>query len=386
MPKVFVPKEIAEGETRVAASPETVGKLKKAGLDVCVQAGAGEAAAFSDDAFREAGAEVANDAASGYAGADVIFKVRELLATPGGHEIDLVKDGAIVVSFFLPFEQHDAVKMFIDRKIGCFSMNLVPRISRAQSMDALSSQANVAGYKAVLMAAAALPKYFPLMMTAAGTVKPAKVVVMGAGVAGLQAIATAHRLGAQVWGTDVRIAVKEQVESLGAKFIDVPGMEDLEDERGYAKEATPEFLAKQREVVGNQVAESDVVITTALIPGRKAPELVPTELVQRMRTGSVIVDLAAAQGGNCTESEPDKTVVKHGVTIIGHTNLPATVPVHSSELYARNITTFFLSMVKEGAVAVDFEDEVVAGAAVTYDGEIKHAPTAEALGEGGTTS
>ncbi|MCA9323267.1 MAG: Re/Si-specific NAD(P)(+) transhydrogenase subunit alpha [Planctomycetes bacterium] len=372
MARVFIPKEILEGETRVAATRETVGKLKKAGLEVLVEKDAGAASFSYDDAFVQAGARVVADAQTGYAEADVVLKVRE----PTLAEIGLMKPDSVVIAHLVPQSALDEVRALCDRKISFFSMNLVPRISRAQSMDALSSQANIAGYKAVLLAAAALPRYFPLLTTAAGTVKAAKVVIMGAGVAGLQAIATARRLGAQVWATDVRIAVREQVMSLGAKFIDVPGMEDLEDERGYAKEATPEFLERQRQIVGDQIAESDVVVTTALIPGRKAPLLVPTELVMRMKPGSVIVDLAAEQGGNCAETVAGETVLRHGVTIVGPKNIPASMPMHASELYARNIANLFQSMVKDGKVTLDFEDEVVVGSCVTHAGEVKHAATA----------
>ena len=379
MPRIFIPKEIADGETRVAATPETAAKLIKAGLEVEVESGAGEGSFISDESFRSSGATIAADAATGYGAADVVLKVCE----PQDSEFEPMKDGTIVASMLVPQSSLDTVKRAVQGKVELFSMNLVPRISRAQSMDVLSSQANIAGYKAVLLAATELPKYFPLLMTAAGTVKPAKVVIMGAGVAGLQAIATARRLGAQVWATDVRLAAKEQVESLGAKFIDVPGMEDLEDERGYAKEATPEFLARQRQVVGDRIAESDVVITTAQIPGRKAPILVPSDLVARMIPGSVIVDLAAEQGGNCAETVAGRTVIKHGVKIVGPANIPGSVAIDASQLYSRNICTYFLSMVKEGKLEIDFEDEVIRDSAVVYQGEVKHGPTAEALaGEG----
>jgi NAD(P) transhydrogenase subunit alpha len=306
--------------------------------------------------------------------------VREPMMHPSGsHELDMAKEGSVFASLLVPQSALDDVKKAQARNIKLFSMNLVPRISRAQTMDALSSQANIAGYKAVLLAAVQLPRYFPLLMTAAGTVKPARVVIMGAGVAGLQAIATARRLGAQVWATDVRLAVKEQVESLGAKFIDVPGMEDLEDENGYAKPPTPEFIERQRQIVGDHIAECDVVITTALIPGRKAPILVPKSLVERMRPGSCVVDIAAEQGGNCECTVAGETTIVNGVSVIGPRNLPGSISVNASELYSRNIMTFFLSMVKEGELSFDFEDEVVAGACVVFDSQIKHGPTAELL-------
>lgn len=388
MVKIFVPIETAPGETRVAATPETIKKLIDAGCDVTVAHGAGQASHISDADFEAAGASIAEDSASAWAAANIVLKVREpqFSGALGRHEQELCSQGSILVSHYMPSDRLDDVRALRDAGVTCFSMNLVPRISRAQRMDALSSQANIGGYKAVLLAAVALPRYFPLMMTAAGTVKPAKVVVMGAGVAGLQAIATAKRLGAQVFATDVRIAVKEQVESLGAKFIDVPGMEDMEDAGGYAKEATKDFKKKQQEVVGDQIAVSDVVITTALIPGRPAPMLVPLELVERMKPGSVIVDMAAAQGGNCAATVANETITHSGVTVIGETNLPATVSVHASELYARNVLAFLLPTMKEGAIDLDFEDEVIAGAAVTHAGEIKHAPTAEALSGEESTS
>ncbi len=387
MVTVFIPKETADGETRVAASPESVGKLIKAGLKVQVEAGAGAGAFIVDSAYEAAGAELMPAGDDAFSQADVIFKVREPGPHPSGkHELELVKKGAVFISLFVPQSALDDVKLAQNRALKFFSMNLVPRISRAQSMDALSSQANIAGYKAVLLAAAQLPRYFPLLMTAAGTVKPAKIVIMGAGVAGLQAIATAKRLGAQVWATDVRLAVKEQVESLGAKFIDIPGMEDLEDEHGYAKPPTPEFLARQRQIVGDQIAESDVVITTALIPGRKAPVLVPKSLVERMRPGSCIVDIAAEQGGNCECTVAGETTDVGGVSVIGPRNLPGTLSVNASELYARNIMTFFLSMVKEGELVFDFEDEVVAQSCVVFEEEIKHGPTASLIANEGGNS
>ncbi len=388
MVKIFVPIETALGETRVAVTPETTKKLIEAGCEVAVARGAGDASHLSDADYEAAGASIADDSAAAWAAANIVLKVREpqFSESLGKHEQELCSHGSILVSHYMPSERLQDVRALQDAGVTCFSMNLVPRISRAQRMDALSSQANIGGYKAVLLAAAALPRYFPLMMTAAGTVKPAKVVVMGAGVAGLQAIATAKRLGAQVFATDVRMAVKEQVESLGAKFIDVPGMEDMEDAGGYAKEATEDFKRKQQEVVGNQIAVSDVVITTALIPGRKAPMLVPLELVERMKPGSVIVDMAAAQGGNCAATVANETVSHSGVTVIGETNLPATVSVHASELYARNVLAFLIPTIKEGAVELDFEDEVIAGAAVTHAGEIKHQPTADALAAEETTS
>lgn len=381
MVKIFVPQETMQGETRVAVTPETVKKLVESGCEVSVGAGAGVASHIADQAFVDAGATIASDAAGAWSAANVVLKVREpqRIEATGQHEQDLCSAGSVLISHYMPSDRLDDVQSLCQRGVTCFSMNLVPRISRAQKMDALSSQANIGGYKAVLLAAAALPRYFPLMMTAAGTVKPAKVVVMGAGVAGLQAIATAKRLGAQVWASDVRLAAKEQVESLGAKFIDVEGMEDMEDEGGYAKEGSDEFKRKQKEAVDARTLDADVVITTALIPGRRAPMLVERSIVEQMRSGSVIVDMAAAQGGNCEVTVADETISHSGVTVIGVTNIPATVAVHASELYARNVLAFVLPLLKEGQLELDFEDEVVAGSAVTHGGEIKHGPTAEAL-------
>lgn len=381
MTKVLVTNELADDETRVAATPETVRKLRATGCVVLVERGAGQAAGYDDASYRDAGAEVVNRDAA-WPAAAAVLKVRP----PGVDQVDRLAAGAVVVSFLVPTDDVALVQRMVARDVTAFSMNLIPRITRAQRMDALSSQASIAGYKAVLLAAVELPKYFPLMMTAAGTVKPARVVVMGAGVAGLQAIATAKRLGAQVWATDVRLAAKEQVESVGGKFIDVPGMEDMEDAGGYAKAASAEFLDRQRRIVGEHVADSDVIITTALVPGRRAPVLIPDALVARMRPGSVIVDLAAEQGGNCEGTEAGQSVVRHGVTIIGPRNLPGSVATHASELYARNVLAFFEPLVVDGALVVDLDDEVQAGAVVAHAGQLRHGPTLDALAteQGGT--
>lgn len=376
MVQVFIPKEVTQGETRVPVTPETTQKLVALGAAVTVERGAGAGSFLDDDAFEAAGAALTDDPAAAFARADVVLRV----SPPREGELERLREGGAWISFFVPSDELASVKTLVARRQTLFSMNLVPRITRAQRMDALSSQSNLAGYKAVLLAAAQLPRYFPLLMTAAGTVKPARVVVMGAGVAGLQAIATARRLGAQVWATDVRLAAKEQVQSLGARFIDVPGQEDLEDERGYAKPATPEFLERQRGIVGDHIAEADVVITTALIPGRKAPILIPAALVGRMKPGAVVVDLAAEQGGNCEATVPGETVAVGGVTILGPRNVPATVPGHASELYARNVLAFFQPMVKGGALTFDWADEVLATSVVAHDGAVKHEPTAKALG------
>lgn len=348
------------GERRVALTPDAVPALVKAGLEVAVQSGAGQGAYFADADYQKAGAQIVPDAKTLLAGADLTVKINR----PTTAEVGLLRGGSVLIAFLYPRTNPELVQQLTARKITAFSMDLVPRISRAQSMDALSSQANVAGYKAVLIAAEAMPKFLPMMTTAAGTIRPAKVLVLGAGVAGLQAIATARRLGAVVWGYDVRAAVKEQVESLGAKFLEFDiGVKDAEGAGGYAKELSPEAKAKQQQMLGEKTKEFDVVITTALIPGKPAPRLVTKETVAGMKPGSVIVDLAAETGGNCELTEPGKTVIKHGVIIAGPTNLPATMPVHASQLYAKNITELLkLLVTKDGKLNLDFNDEIIAGA------------------------
>ena len=365
--KVAVPREIAPGERRVALVPEAAAALVKSGLEVLVETGAGDGAFHADAAFEKAGARIVPDAGTLYGEADVVLKVQK----PTLGEVDRLREGAVLVSFLQPLTSPELVERLAARRITSFGMEGIPRISRAQKMDALSSQANLAGYKAVLIAAESLGKLFPMMMTAAGTVFAARVLVIGAGVAGLQAIATARRLGAQVWGYDVRAAVKEQVASLGAKFLELDlGIADAEDRGGYAKALTVEASRRQQELLAERTAEFDVVVTTALVPGRPAPRLVTGETVGRMRPGSVIVDLAAEAGGNCELTEPDRVVVHHGVTIHGPTNLPATMPVHASQLYARNVTELLRELVRDGALALDFDDEVVKGACVTHGGAV----------------
>src|SRR2546422_242051 len=365
--KIGVPREIAPGERRVALTPDAAAALVKGGLQVLVETRAGEGAFHSDAAFDAAGARIVPDASTLYAQADVVLKVQK----PTLAEVDRLRVGAVLVSFLQALTSPDLVQRLAARRITSFGMEGIPRISRAQKMDALSSQANISGYKAVLIAAESLAKFFPMMMTAAGTVFAAKVLVMGAGVAGLQAIATARRLGAQVWGYDVRPAVKEQVESLGAKFLELElGVADAEDTGGYARALSADAARRQQELLAEKTKEFDVVITTALVPGRTAPRLVTRETVAGMRSGSVIVDLAAEAGGNCELTEPDQAVVRHGVTIHGPTNLPATLPVHASQLYARNVTELLRELVKDGALALDFDDEVVKGACVTHGGEV----------------
>ena len=367
---IGVPAEITDGETRVAITPETAKKLKALGHTVKVQSGAGVAASVPDEAYAATGAEI-TDAAGAYS-ADIVLKVR----CPLDAEVPLLKAGSVIVGMMNPF---DAVGLqrLAAAQLTSFALEAAPRTSRAQSMDVLSSQGNIAGYKAVMMAAEVYQRFFPMLMTAAGTVKAARVVILGVGVAGLQAIATAKRLGAVIEASDVRPSVKEQVESLGGKFIDVSYDTPEEKEAavgvgGYAKPMPPRWLERQKVEVAKRVALADVVITTALIPGRPAPVLVTEEMVKAMKPGSVIVDLAAPQGGNCPLTEPGKTVVKHGVTLIGQTNIPALVAADASALYARNLLDFLkLIITKEGELKIDMEDDIVAACLMTQAGEVK---------------
>ncbi|HEX4338474.1 MAG TPA: Re/Si-specific NAD(P)(+) transhydrogenase subunit alpha [Polyangiaceae bacterium] len=382
MVSVLVAKERVDGETRVSATPETVKGMIKAGLSVVIESTAGENAFISDTQYTDAGATVATDPKAAWAAADVVLKVRAPQKHPSFDEIEAPRDGATVIGFLAPYANDDMIRRYAAKRISSLPMELVPRITRAQKMDALSSQANIAGYKAVLVAAANLPKYFPLFMTAAGTVKPARVVIMGAGVAGLQAIATAKRLGAVVEASDIRPETKEQIQSLGGKFIELPKSEESgAGAGGYAREVSADFLKQQQEIVGRHVAQADVVITTALVPGRPAPKLLPASMVEKMKAGSVIVDLAVEQGGNCELSERGKDVRKHGVLIIGHPNLPATLPADASMLYSRNVLALLQNILsKEGALNYDLTDEVTSGTLLTHDGKIVHAPTAQRLG------
>ena len=376
MPTVFVPTEIRAGETRVSANPDTVARYVKHGMSVRVQSGAGTKSGIDDADYEKAGASIVSDAAGGYADADIVLK----LHPPTGEEIDAMKDGAILVSFVHALTDGEIVEALRAKNVSAIAMELVPRITRAQKMDALSSQANLAGYKAVIMAAEHLPKIFPMLMTAAGTIQPARVVIMGAGVAGLQAIATAKRLGAVVEVSDVRPAVKEQVESLGGKFIEVPTDASAEDEGGYAKEQSEEFLEKQRTLVREKIVAADVVITTAAIPGKPAPKLVTDDMVAEMRRGSVIVDLAVETGGNCTLSKAGEVVVENEVTIVGKLNVPALVAENATDMYAKNVLNLLGDMVKEGEVVFDFDDEVTASATVTHRGTVIHPRVREAHG------
>ena len=366
--KLAVPKETYPGETRVAATPESVKKLKGLGLDMVIQAGAGVRARFSDADYLAAGASIAPDARTALEGADVIFKVRG----PKGAETALFKKGAVLAALLAPYTEQDAIRALAEQGVAAFAMELLPRISRAQAMDVLSSQANLAGYKAVVDAAAQLGRAMPMMMTAAGTIAPARVLVMGAGVAGLQAIATARRLGAIVSATDVRPATKEQVESLGATFVAVMDEEfkNAQTAGGYAREMSGEYQAKQAALIAETIRKQDIVITTALIPGRRAPVLVSEAMIRTMKPGSVIVDLAAEAGGNTPLTKADEVVEVQGVTIMGYTNLPGHLAIDSSALYARNLFSFISLIVdkKTGALVIDWDDEIIKGALVTRDG------------------
>jgi NAD(P) transhydrogenase subunit alpha len=359
--RVLVARETAEGERRVALTPETAQRLIASGYEICVQRGAGAGASFADDAYAAAGASLVDGADD----AAVVVRV----APPSPSEVDALRPGTVLIGFLEPLSDEEGLTRLRDRGVVAFAMESIPRTTRAQSMDALSSQATVAGYKAVLLAADAVPKMFPLLMTAAGTVAPARVLVLGAGVAGLQAIATARRLGAVVSAFDVRPAVREQVESLGASFLDL-GVTGEETEGGYAKELTPEQRAEQQAALEERIPDFDVVVTTALVPGRPAPRLIPAGAVQRMRPGSAIVDLAAASGGNCELTSPGEVVEAHGVTIVGLTNLPSLLASDASRLYARNVQALLELLAPGGELSLDWEDEIVAGACVAGRPEV----------------
>jgi NAD(P) transhydrogenase subunit alpha len=370
--KVGVPKETAPGERRVALVPEVIKKMAAKGFEVVVEPGAGAEAMLSDAAYEDAGATVSDDVWS----ADVVAKV----AAPNDDEIAKLGDSTVLVGFLGPLTNTDGISALADAGATSFAMEAIPRISRAQAMDALSSQSNVAGYKSVLVATQHLGRFLPMMMTAAGTVPPARVLVLGAGVAGLQAIATARRLGAQVTGYDVRAAVAEQVQSLGAAFLELEAGKGAEGEGGYARELTDEEKNAQQEELADKIATFDVVITTALVPGRRAPVLVTKRSVEQMKPGSVIVDLAGESGGNCELTEPGEVVVKHDVTIVSPLNLPASMPEHSSMLYARNVQSLLELLVNDdGELHLNFDDEIIAGACITRDGEIVHAGARKAV-------
>jgi NAD(P) transhydrogenase subunit alpha len=379
---VAVPKETFPGEKRIALNSQTVPALTKAGLEVIVEAGAGEGANIKDADFEAQGARVEPDRQRLLSQADIVLMVRG----PGSHpdfpaaDLDALKEGATLIAFLEPLAEPAVMKELAARKLTVFSMELMPRTTRAQSMDALSSMATIAGYKAVLAAADASPKLFPMFMTAAGTITPARVFVLGAGVAGLQAIATARRLGAVVEAFDIRPAVKEEVESLGAKFVQLElETEEAQDAGGYATAQSEDFYRRQQELMAERIKNSDVVITTAAVPGKKSPVLISEEVVAGMRTGSVIIDLAAEKGGNCAVTKPGEKIVHQGVIVIGPVNLPAEVPVHASQMYAKNISTFLLHMIKEGKLELDMEDEITKGAMVAHGGQLVHEAVLSAL-------
>ncbi|HYZ00680.1 MAG TPA: Re/Si-specific NAD(P)(+) transhydrogenase subunit alpha [Candidatus Binatia bacterium] len=364
--KVFAPLEQTPGERRVAITPDTTARLQQAGVSVSVQAGAGVASTHSDDAYREAGAEVVDGADAGYREAGCVLKVQP----PTSEEAERLPEGVALISLLQPATEREVVDVLLRRRVTSFSLELLPRISRAQSMDALSSQASISGYKAVLLAADRLGKYFPMLMSAAGTIAPARVLVLGAGVAGLQAIATARRLGAVVEAYDVRPAVREEVQSLGAKFLELE-LESQEGEGGYAREQGEEFLNKQRELLTERVGASDVVITTAAVPGRRAPVLVTAAMAEGMRQGSVLVDIAAETGGNCELTRAGEVVeTPAGAFVDGTTNLPSLVPVHASQLFARNVANLLLEFLQDGELAVDLDNEIASGCCVTRDGQL----------------
>ena len=373
--KLIVPRETREGERRVALVPESVKKLVKAGISVVVEMGAGAGSFIADAAYLEAGATLASGSEEMFADADFVLGAN----VHSSDQLALLRPGSMLLAPLLPTRNLDVVHKLIERKVTAFSTDAIPRISRAQAMDSLSSMASIAGYKAVIMAADALPRYFPMLMTAAGTVLPAKVFVIGAGVAGLQAIATARRLGAVVEATDTRPAVKTEIESLGAKYVGVDTGEDAQDAGGYAKALSPEFYRKQAELIGQRCAASDVVITTALIGGVTAPKLISAKMVAAMKPGSVIVDLAAPGGGNCELTRPGETVEANGVTLLAPLNLPSEMASTGSLLFSRNATAFVLAFWKDGAFGFDLTDDILKEATITHDGQAIHAPTVKAM-------
>ncbi len=378
---IAIPKEILPGENRVATVPDVVPKLIKAGFEIHIEKDAGLNAGFTDEKYKSAGAKIVENLPELYSSADIVFKVHRPIEHPvlKKHELDLMKEGTLLITFLYPLNYPELAKQCAGKGINVISMDMIPRTTLAQKMDALSSQANIAGYKSVVMCADTLGKIFPLMMTAAGTISPAKVVIMGAGVAGLQALGTAKRLGAVVEVSDIRAAVKEEVQSLGGRFIEVDTDENMQDSGGYAKEASEEFLKKQKDLIFKHITEADIVITTALVPGKKAPMLVTEEMVKNMRPGSVVLDMAVEFGGNCEISEKDKTVKKYGVSIIGESNLPSLVPNHSSEMYSKNLLSLITYIGKEGKVELNLEDEIVKGSLITFKKEVVNPRVKELL-------
>ena len=371
-----IPKEILENETRVAAIPATVKQYISAGFDVKIESGAGLKSQITDNDFKEAGAEILSDASSVFSSSDMILKVN----SPTDDELAMIKDGSSYISFFQTMKETSKVTALKDKKVTAYSMHLIPRTTLAQKMDALSSQTNIAGYKAIIIGASHIDKYMPLLMTAAGTISPAKVLVLGAGVAGLSAIATAKRLGSQVEASDVRPEVKEQVESLGAKFLEVKSdSDDGVGEGGYAKETSEDYKKKQAELLAERVADSDIVVTTALIPGRPAPILISDEMVKSMRPGSVVMDLAAENGGNCSLTKPDELVNIDGVLVDGTVNLAGTMSVHASQLYAKNVSAFILHGYDKEKKEFNLEDEIMTGSMFVHNGEIVDERTKSAV-------
>lgn len=367
--QIAIPKEIIPGESRVALIPTAVASLIKAGLEVQVESGAGSGCFYADQAYTDAGAKVVSTPQELYGSADVVLKVRP----PEEEEVEQLREGVVLIALLDAFFKLEMLEQLAAKRVTAFGLEFVPRITRAQSMDVLSSMAAIAGYRAVIEAADLLPKYFPMLMTSAGTITPAKVFVIGAGVAGLMAIATAKRLGAVVEAYDTRPAVKEQVESVGAKFIEFDlETEEAEDAGGYAKAQSEEFYKRQREQMKDKVKAVDVVITTAAIPGKKAPVLITDDMLQAMHAGSVIIDLAAERGGNTEGAVAGEVVEKHGVRIVGHTDYPSRSSVHASQLFAKNVSTFLLNMVEEGALAMNLEDEIVKGSLLVHEGEVVH--------------
>ncbi len=374
--KVAVLGETLAGEHRVALIPAGVSKVEKLGCEVIVVSGAGFLSHFSDEEYRDAGATIAPDLGAAVQGAGVVLKVQ----APTPEEIEALPEGVVLIALLSPLTQPELIGELGSAKVTAFALELIPRITRAQSMDVLSSQATVAGYKAVLTGANELAKFLPMFMTAAGTIRPGKVLILGAGVAGLQAIATARRLGARVEAFDVRPAVREQIESLGATFLETEEEVTGEGEGGYAKELSEEQHRRELDLIAAHIADTDLVITTAQIPGRPAPRLITEEMVDSMHPGSVIVDLAASSGGNCAVTREGETVVRNGVKVMGPTNLPAEIPTHASQMFSKNVETLLKELVTEGELSLDFEDEIVAGTCVTHAGEVLHGPTKEKLG------
>lgn len=377
--KLAIPRELQAGEQRVALVPESVKKLVGAGMEVAVERGAGASAFFGDDAYTQAGAKIEDDASVLLGSADFVLKVGPPLIGGSRDEVSLMRSGAMLLTSLMPTRNLDVVRALAIRGITAFSTDAIPRTTRAQAMDTLSSMANIVGYKGAILGALELGKYYPMLMTAAGTIPAAKAFVIGAGVAGLQAIATARRLGAQVFATDVRPEVKEQIESVGAKYVGIELQQSAAAGGGYAKELSEQDRIRQRHMLAEQCMQSDVVITTALIGGVFAPKLISADIVRTMKAGSMIVDLAADGGGNCELSRPGQTVIEHGIKILAPTNVPSSMPVHASTLWSRNLTNFLLAFWKDKAFQLDMNDEILKGAAITHGGEVVHAKTKESL-------